>query len=58
MARQEKQFMASLVVQVSWVFDSTLDEIKVNGKNPLDMCTSAPDNGITGFVAVNQCSPQ
>ena len=40
------------------VFDSTLDEIKVNGKNPLDVCTSAQDNCITRFVTVNPCSPQ
>jgi hypothetical protein len=40
------------------VFDSTLDEIKVNG-NP-DMCTSASRVAgcIIGLVAANQCSPQ
>ena len=40
------------------VFDSTLDEIQVNGKNLTDMCISAPNYCITGSVAVNQRSPQ
>ena len=40
------------------VFDSTLDEIQVSGKTLRDMCTSAPNHCITGFVAVNQWSPQ
>lgn len=42
------------------VFDSTLDEIKVNGSNLTNMCTSASRvaDCIIGFVAANHSSPQ